>query len=137
MTPSASPRNPFAMSSRLAIRGTIRFETAWRIGTGREGQTMSDLGVLLDPEGTPVLPGSSIKGKLRATCEALAHAFRMTACLLDREASGIDCTSDVGHYSRALRPEYRREILNNRSATVEARLAWIDAHTCDVCKLFG
>lgn len=136
MTSNVPPRNPCAIVTRLVIRGMIRFETAWRIGTGREGQTMSDLGIMLDPEGVPVLPGSSLKGKLRSTCEALAHALGMSACLLDQAASGVDCASDVKLYSRRLRAEYRN-VLNDRTATGDKRLAWIGENTCDVCKLFG
>jgi CRISPR-associated RAMP protein (TIGR02581 family) len=118
------------------VLGTVRFETAWRIGTGREGQTMSDLGVLLDPAGLPVLPGSSLKGRLRGTCEALAHALGMTACLLDHAASGVACAGDVKLYSRRLRAEYRG-VLADGAAAVGDRLSWIEANTCDVCKLFG
>jgi CRISPR-associated RAMP protein (TIGR02581 family) len=118
------------------IQGKLRFETAWRIGTGREGQTMSDLGVMLDPEGIPVLPGSSLKGRLRSTCETLAHALGMSACLLDHAASGIDCTSDVKLYHRRLRGEYRK-VLESTTSTADERLAWIETNTCDVCKLFG
>ena len=89
------------LASRLSIRGTIRFETAWRIGSGREGPSMSDLGVLLDPEGQPILRGSSLKGKLRSTCEALAPALGpapnqgLSACLLDYNLSKQPCASDV------------------------------------------
>jgi CRISPR-associated protein Csm3 len=133
MTPTAPAANPFALKSRLLIRGTIRFETAWRIGTGREGQTMSDLGVLLDPEGRPVLPGSSLKGKLRSTCETLAHALDLSACQLDSEASGKECSSDVAHY-KTIREEYKETLKEMDTA---ARLAWIARNTCDVCKLFG
>lgn len=129
--------NPLAISSRLLVGGALRFETAWRIGTGREGQTMSDLGVMLDPEGRPILPGSSIKGKLRSTCESLAHALGLRACMLDVSASGIECASDINHYSRELRKKYRREVLDNRDVGTGDRLAWIERHTCHVCRLFG
>ena len=93
---------------------------------------MSDLGVLLDHLGQPVLPGSTLKGRLRSTCESLSHALGLTACLLDREASGIDCVSDVNFY-RQIRNKYQKALEQG----LEQRLAWIDKHTCDVCKLFG
>jgi CRISPR-associated RAMP protein (TIGR02581 family) len=111
---------------------TIVFETAWRIGTGREGETMSDLGVMLGPDGVPVLPGSSLKGRLRSTCESLASHFGLHACFLDREASGVTCVSDVDYYSQ-VRSQYQDQL----KAGMAARLRWIDQHTCDVCKLFG
>ena len=151
---------PLALTTRFVVRGTIRFETAWRIGTGREGQTMSDLGVLLDPEGTPVLPGSSLKGKLRGTCESLASALGRSACQLNFAASNVCCASDIRHYTQShplcpSHPRNRREsaseirhdtqshqqeyqeLLREYKDSVGERLDWIAKHTCDVCKLFG
>jgi CRISPR-associated RAMP protein (TIGR02581 family) len=119
------------LRSKLQVRGVIVFETGWRIGTGREGQT-SDLGVLLDAAGQPMLPGSSIKGKLRSTCEALASALQLRACLLNWEASGVSCASDVRWYSRN-RKTYQNALDNG----LEERLDWIRRNTCDVCQLFG
>src|SRR5262249_30246580 len=118
---------------RLQVTGRLVFDTAWRIGTGKEGTTMSDLGVLLDPAGRPVLPGSSLKGRLRGTCEGLSHALKLSACFLNFEASKVECTSDVKYYSDRLKEEHTRAV---RSGP-EAQLAWIKQHTCDVCKLFG
>lgn len=116
---------------KLQIRGRIVFDTAWRIGTGREGQT-ADLGVLLDAVGQPVLPGSSIKGKLRSTCETLASALNLQACLLNHEASEVMCSSDVSWY-RQHREEHQKAV----RAGVQKQLDWIEQNTCDVCKLFG
>lgn len=120
----------FALGRKISVTAYLVFETAWRIGSGREGES-SDLGVVLDSAGQPVLPGSSLKGRLRSTCETLAHALGLTACLLDHQASGVNCTSDVKYYQKA-RDEYR-----DASRDLERRLRWIDDHTCDVCKLFG
>ena len=123
----------FQYRKLVRITAQLVFDTAWRIGSGREGTTLSDLGVMLDPTGAPILPGSSLKGKLRSTCETLSHALGATACLLNVDASSVSCVSDVQHY-REVRDEYQ-DILRNQ--TVDARLAWIEEHTCDVCKLFG
>ena len=132
--PGAQPTATHFQYRKLArITAQLIFETAWRIGSGREGTTLSDLGVMLDPAGAPILPGSSLKGRLRSTCETLSHALGMSACLLNVEASGVSCVSDVKHY-REVRNEYQ-DILRNQA--VDARLAWIEDHTCDVCKLFG
>ena len=121
--------------SRLTLRGDIRFETGWRIGSGREGATC-DLGVVLDPDGAPVLPGSSIKGRLRSTCESLAHALGLSACFLDQRASKIACASDIDYYSKVLRNDYK-QLLERPDHTARQRLDWIDRNTCQVCKLFG
>src|SRR5438128_305353 len=100
MPDPVTTQNDFKIHSKLRITGTIVFETAWRIGSGKEGETMSDLGVVLDSSGQPVLPGSSLKGKLRSTCESLAHALGLDACLLNFQASGTKCVSDVNYYKK-------------------------------------
>jgi CRISPR-associated RAMP protein (TIGR02581 family) len=133
MPTTSSIADTLQLKCKLRILGRIVFETAWRIGTGREGQA-ADLGVLLDPVGQPILPGSSIKGKLRNTCEALAPALNLRACLLNVGASGVECTSDV-NYAREnnLRDGYREALQDGP----KAQLDWIQRKTCDVCKLFG
>lgn len=123
----------FQYRKLVRITAQLVFDTAWRIGSGEEGATASDLGVMLDATGAPILPGSSLKGKLRSTCETLSHALGASACLLNVEASGVSCVSDVHHY-RQVRAEYQGIL---RQQSVEQRLAWIEDHTCDVCKLFG
>lgn len=124
----------FGLRQKNRITASLVFDTAWRIGSGREGETMGDLGVMLDPKGQPVLPGSSLKGKLRSTCETLSHALGLSACMLNHEASGVKCTSDVNYYHK-VREAYQETLKKEKG--LQARLKWIDNHTCDVCKLFG
>ena len=122
----------FGLRQKYRLTASLVFDTAWRIGSGKEGETLSDLGVVLDPIGQPVLPGSSLKGKLRSTCETLAHALGLSACMLNHDASGVQCTSDVKYY-RKVREDYRKALQKG----LQDRLQWIDDNTCDVCKLFG
>jgi CRISPR-associated RAMP protein (TIGR02581 family) len=117
----------------MRIRVEIEFETAWRIGSGREGDAGSDLGVLRDADGMPLLPGSSLKGRLRGTCERLAHLLGASACMLNGTASGTRCVSDVR--DEGLRDEERR--LGRDRADTRTRIEWARRNTCDVCKLFG
>ncbi len=119
------------LKNKLRIIGTIEFDTAWHIGSGHEGQS-SDMGVLLDAQNLPILPGSSIKGKLRSTCERLAPALNLKACLLDSTASGVGCASDVRWY-RNYKREHQEAIKNG----ADVHLDWIDHNTCDICKVFG
>lgn len=132
MASPATLADNLKITRKVRIEGTIVFETGWRIGSGKEGETMSDLGVILDAEGEPLLPGSSLKGKLRNTCESLAHALRLKACLLDYQVSQVNCTSDVKHYHNVLREGYQKTLKH-----AAGRLKWIEDNTCDVCKLFG
>ena len=120
------------LKKKHRLTASLVFDTAWRIGSGEEGETMSDLGVVIDPKGQPVLPGSSLKGKLRSTCETLSHALGLSACMLNHDASGVKCTSDVKYY-HDIRDAYEQAIQTG----VQERLQWIKEHTCDVCKLFG
>ena len=129
-TGSALPVD-FGLRQKNRLTASLVFDTAWRVGSGKEGETMSDLGVVLDPKGQPVLPGSSLKGKLRSTCETLSHALELRACMLNHAASGVRCTSDVKYY-REVREAYRKA-----SQKLQDRLQWLDENTCDVCKLFG
>ena len=120
------------LQKKHQLTASLVFDTAWRIGSGEEGETMSDLGIVIDPKGQPVLPGSSLKGKLRSTCETLSHALGLSACMLNHEASGAKCTSDVNYYHN-VREEYQKALQTG----LRERLQWIEEHTCDVCKLFG
>lgn len=120
------------LQRKLRVQFAVCFDTAWRIGSGKEGETLSDLGVVLDAFGQPVLPGSSLKGRLRSTCETLAHALNLSACMLDHTVSHVGCSSDVKYY-RKIRESYRHA---SRTGISE-RLEWIEKNTCDVCKLFG
>lgn len=122
----------FQLNEKVRLKASLVFDTAWRVGSGKEGETMSDLGVMLTTTSEPILPGSSLKGKLRSTCETLSHALGLSACLLNKAASGIRCTSDVKYYS-CVRENYQ----NTFQKGLKKRLRWIDNHTCDVCKLFG
>jgi len=123
----------FQLEKKIRLTASLVFDTAWRIGSGKEGQTMSNLGVMIDSNGQPILPGSSLKGKLRSTCEVLSHALELSACMLNHAASRVSCTSDINHYSRVLRKAYQEAL----GQCLQARLKWIDENTCDVCKLFG
>lgn len=117
---------------KTRLTACLIFETAWRIGSGQEGETMSDLGVALDFQGQPMLPGSSLKGKLRSTCEALAHALGLSACMLNSQASNVLCASDIQFFSKS-RKKYQEALRKG----LDSRLQWIEKNTCDVCKLFG
>lgn len=122
----------FQLNEKVRLTASLIFDTAWRVGSGKEGETMSDLGVMLTTTGEPILPGSSLKGKLRSTCETLSHALGLSACLLNQKASGIDCTSDVNYYT-SVREAYQKTF----QLGLAKRLDWIEDNTCDVCKLFG
>jgi CRISPR-associated RAMP protein (TIGR02581 family) len=62
--------------NRLEITGTLTTVTALRIGHGRSTEPIgSDLPVMKDAVGDPLIPGSSFKGALRSRLEAFLRGI--------------------------------------------------------------
>lgn len=122
--------NYTTFNRKVRISGTLTFDTAFHIGSGKEGDLATDMGVIKDEQGWPVLPGSSLKGKFRATVERLAGYLNLSACLLDTHLSGVTCVGDQ-EYFKANNEEFKK------LKTEKDKLTWLETHSCDVCKLFG
>lgn len=117
---------------KVKITGTLKFETAFHIGSGKEGELATDMGILKEIDGSPILPGSTLKGNFRALAERLAGYLGLTACLLDKKLSGVECVSDEAYRTS--------EPISKKIKSLEdeaAKIDWLNSHTCDVCKLFG
>lgn len=122
--------NHTAFYKKVRITGVLVFETAFRIGSGREGDLAVDLGVLKDEQNWPVLPGSTLKGNFRATAERLACYLGFSTCLLDYSLSKVKCVSE-------------QEFFQNKKDEFKAlkdekkKMEWINKNACDICRLFG
>ncbi len=119
------------LEKKIIIEGRLAFDTAFHIGSGREGEMATDMGVLLEQgSGRPILPGSSLKGKFRATAERLAGYLGLSACLLDTGLSGVNCVTDEA---------YRRDRLKEfqKLKDDKNKLNWMAGNVCGVCALFG
>ena len=123
------------LQTKYKITGVMTFRTAFRIGSGKEGESGSDLGVLLAPDGRPILPGSTLKGKFRSTAEKLAYLLKMSACMLDYETSQVRCVSDIAYFRK------QNEDNDLADMTAVERYKWAikqgQQQICDVCMLFG
>jgi CRISPR-associated protein Csm3 len=119
-----------AFHRKFRITGTLIFDTAFHIGSGKEGELATDMGVLKDGYGWPVLPGSTLKGCFRATAEKLAGHLGMSACLLDTQLSGEKCVGDQSYFT-AVNSAFREQ------KSEKEKLLWLAGHTCDICALFG
>lgn len=119
MTAVAEHRDFHALRSRLRLSGVLETMTALRIGSGGGGDLdATDLPVLRDGDGYPLVPGSSLKGVLRATVEALVRggavgSTKVWTCDPNADAGGC------GHHTSGK----REEALNGRH--------------CAVCRIFG
>ncbi|OQX24704.1 MAG: CRISPR-associated RAMP protein [Desulfobacteraceae bacterium IS3] len=115
---------------KVKITGDLVFDTAFHIGSGREGELATDMGVLLEADGRPILPGSTLKGNFRSYAERLGSYLGFSACLLDADLSGVNCVGDE-KYRKGVYEDFK-EIKKERE-----KLEWLQKHVCDVCKLFG
>jgi len=127
---------------RVRISGNLVFETAFHIGSGKEGELATNMGVLKDFDGNPILPGSTIKGSFRSLCERLAPYLKLSACLLDSKTSGQNCVSDENYRLERVYNEESKKMLKRYEVfqeleSEEDKLTWLDTEVCDVCKLFG
>lgn len=122
--------NYSSFRQKVRITATLIFETAFHVGSGKEGDLATDMGVLKDRQGLPVLPGSTLKGSFRAAAEKLASHLGFSACMLDASLSGQDCVGDQAYFKK-VNDEFK-EIKNE-----EHKLDWLGTYSCDVCRLFG
>lgn len=118
------------MNRRIRISGNLFFDTAFHIGSGKEGELATNLGVLREADGSPVLPGSTLKGCFRSFAEKISGYLGLEACLLDSTLSGKPCVSDT-EINKKSGEEFRE--LKTESKKIE----WLNRKTCDICRFFG
>lgn len=149
------------------IEGIVVNETPLRIGKGRGELGEADLPVLRDPSGVPYVPGSSLKGAVRAFLEALARGSGYDACtpftpsrcafgaellnLIFQEVRGGATLNDVVGFlsrkDRRLEEIARRWFGDSSEAIIEDILNVLEKEgisavirkyaPCLICRLFG
>lgn len=109
-----------ALNTRLKLSGVVVARTPLHVGAGRSmGATGSDLPTMCDLHGSPIIPGSSLKGVLRSQIEALLRPLgrppgeALSFCDVVAEKPCID-KRDWGKCAD-----------------------WIVENACSVCLLFG
>ena len=118
--------------NKVRIEGTLAFETAFHIGSGKEGELATNMGVLIAQDGRPILPGSTLKGNFRSLAERLSGHLGLSACLLDNGLSGDGCFTGLSDQERNPKYEVFKEL-----KTEDAKLKWLHKNTCDICRFFG
>ncbi|MFZ5570173.1 MAG: type III CRISPR-associated RAMP protein Csx7 [Thermodesulfobacteriota bacterium] len=122
--------NQTRFERQIRISGRLIFDTAFHIGTGREGELATDMGVLKDEKDWPVLPGSTLKGSFRAGAEKLASYLGLSACMLDNDISGQRCVGDQQYFRKV------NETFKSQKSEMD-KLNWLKKNTCNICQLFG
>lgn len=118
---------------RINLEIPLRCQTALRIGGGKSMDSLtSDLPVLRDALGRPLIPGASFKGVVRSQVEALLRSLSPgdpTIAACDPLGAGA-CLRD--------RDKGRRELKDRRPAAQQADAAVERARrVCWACSIFG
>ncbi|MGH7453563.1 MAG: type III CRISPR-associated RAMP protein Csx7 [bacterium] len=151
------------LDARHHVQGALVLDTALHLGGGRNPAKGTDSPIVRDGYGRPYIPGSSLKGAIRATVERMVPNFGISACgLYDRTAKCLTAlpeTDAVLENFRAIQEALGRPFdssidekfevlldgsgnslsdLPDRQEVTEADLIFLlDLHLCDVCKAFG
>jgi len=114
---------------QVRLRGRLVPQTPLRVGAGREYSLLGDdLTVVKDARERPVIPGSSLKGSVRAYAEQI---LRSLAPLTDR-GGDAPCLSCDPLAEPCLTNEDVERIKAEANADVELR-----RQSCWACRLFG
>jgi CRISPR-associated RAMP protein (TIGR02581 family) len=118
--------------SRIDLNGRLTLLTGLHIGTGgSHAVTGSDNPVVRDGRGLPYVPGSSFKGALRSTVEALLRAISSTP---GREPWACDPLDEEG---RCVTAADVREKDDQEVSDLVQRSVAEGGKACTVCRLFG
>lgn len=147
------PTSPlfYGFGRRVRLSATLRCETALRIGCGKTLFTeQTDLPVMRDATGKPLLPGSSLKGAIRAQVEAILRAQGelqaekkgMIAAQRQTELQRWACDPIGQNHcceSQEVRDRRAQGSLKTRTpATDRAKEAReVVLHACYACRIFG
>lgn len=129
---------------RILIEGKVEAKTGLRIGGSKEVLEVGglDLPVIKDSFGVPYIPGSSLKGKMRALLELVEGKGVYKLTLKERDENGkwkvIEERKDLNgletfwsNYSELLTK------LSNVNRSLEFEGKPCSCGDCNICKLFG
>jgi CRISPR-associated RAMP protein (TIGR02581 family) len=122
--------------NRLELTGTLRTVTALRISAGRSTEPIgSDLPVIKDALGRPLIPGASFKGALRSRLESFLRGIVGS----DRKLVANPAVNDEWSLTAIELSEFKEKILKNvKQEEKEDRLNdFILSNTDLVSHLFG
>lgn len=109
--------------SRYVFKGTLALETGLHIGGGKPSATGTDNAVMKTFEGLPFIPGSSLKGVMRATLESILRGMEQHENLWACDVvSGEACISEDEKKGMIEEKQFEQAIFDN---------------SCTICRLFG
>ncbi len=134
--------------SRLEITGQLVAETALRVGMGGEAAdpTAVELPIIRDPEGTPFIPGSSLRGALRSHIERIVRALEPQGRRGKGACHPVEESAWCIRRGRCLPGKYDPTQEYNAIGIDDLRDAakddrelarWVWTESCRVCRVFG
>lgn len=120
--------------NKFIVKGIIKADTPLHIGAGQDSfnPVQVDNGVIVDHNGNPYIPGSSLKGVLRSYIETAVNSWTslddsLKACLIVNEPCLNKDEVDK------IRKKFEKEN-DNKDLKIAQE---IYSNMCDVCKVFG
>jgi len=114
---------------RFSLSAHLVAESALHVGSGETANALSaaDSPIARDGRGRPYVPGSSLRGALRAKIEALLLGLDHKVCnLFEKEGDHESCGERINK---------ARQKKGDLSEAESFDLAW--STSCEVCRLFG
>lgn len=118
--------------NQYIIEGIIQLETPLHIGGGDSSVYGTDNSVVKTVDGSPYIPGSSLKGVLRTYLERLAQSIK-----LQEEGYKEPCIFGETMCLSELNKKDKRTKVRNEIKSEEKFNQYLSEQSCLICHLFG
>jgi CRISPR-associated protein Csm3 len=119
--------------NRVLLRAVLEMETALSVGARLSLEpTGTDLPVVKGPDGTPFIPGSSIKGAVRSLTERILRTLNQEPYLWACDPFAAPCVPDDKKNSLWQQAEQQDR---NQADILFSERVW--EASCTACRLFG
>lgn len=127
--------------SRYILRGKLELVSGLHIGGGASSVVGSDSAVQKDFDGNPFIPGSSFKGVLRSSLEAILRGLDNDNLKSCEVVSGKSCITidNKGDEPLEIKDDWIYINEKKKKELVEKGIfeTFIFSNSCDICRLFG
>lgn len=125
----------FRFENRWEITATLRMTTALSVGSRASLMPAgSDLPVIKTPEGVPFIPGSSLKGVVRAYTERLLRTMDGLRCQINGQR--LWACDPLDEQKRCVTGERKKQLVE-QAQDDEALTRNLREESCTACRLFG
>jgi CRISPR-associated protein Csm3 len=128
-----------AFRNRYLISGILELENPMHVGRGASLEPIgTDMPVIIDQQGRPLIPGSSVKGVLRSETERILRTLNIQQKKIDGKLLRACVSSDqCPNLSREERDELVRKCTKDGELDEEEFAEEIFSRLCTACELFG